>query len=256
MMKRCNRKLFLILLTFSGFSSCGAYFVDPVATPVFTAPWQGNVQINTTTDKKFYFEGAASLPFNLALVASRGFWGHNLINDQEMTSIALGKFWPINNISLLALGGVGEGSQRTGPGYLTHTFENIYDLLLLDGNSDFRKYFIEFEFARSDSIQLKWFPGLSETNSYGIATRLEYLNLYRFNQTTKEWSDAPTAHPNDTTYSIDNAPEHALGLDLVAFVSVGISFVQLYEQFLVRLPISGYVNMDGLVSTAGLRIAF
>ncbi|MDP4199968.1 MAG: hypothetical protein Q8922_08240 [Bacteroidota bacterium] len=241
------------ILLLAGLSSCVTnYFVDPVPTPVFTAPWQGSVQANLSSHGKLFFEAAGSLPSNLVVVASRESWGHDLINDQEMTSIGFGQFRVRDHLTLLALGGFGAGSQRTGPNYLARLF-NV-PARLVDGSSDFHKYFLEVEGATTDSINLFGSANPVLTSSLGFGGRIEYLDRYRFNQTSRV---APSTGYSDTSVTIEKDPKHSLHLDLVSFVSVGISFVQLYGQILLCFPLSGYREyLDFFVATAGVRLAF
>src|ERR1035437_10663531 len=141
-----------ILLTtiFGGLSSCTTnYFVDPIPTPVFTKPFEGNINAVATWDNKLYFEGSYSLPGDIAVVASRQFWSRGLDKDQEMTSIAAGKFWSLNGVSVLALGGYGAGSHRTGPDYITHMPFNVFYDKSIEGSSDFRNYLVELEIAQT-----------------------------------------------------------------------------------------------------------
>jgi hypothetical protein len=260
----CNPRSHLILACGALTSCATSYFVDPVATPVFTTPWQGEVQGSIASHNKIYLEGACALPFNIAIVATRENWAHGLDNDQEMTSLALGHFWPSidSEQTILAFAGFGAGFHRTGPNFSynfsgpplqapsVQTLQAVHEIVsqTLTGSSDFRKYFVEFEYAYS--------PG--KNGSFGLASRLEYLDQYRFDQTIDQRISDSTI-TRDTTFTLDNTPKHTLSLDLVAFGSIGISFLQLYGQLLVSLPLHGiYGNWDWdvFVATAGIRVLF
>ncbi len=239
----------IILLLVSGFlvSSCTTnYLVDPVPTPVFTHEWQAEVEASKTTDRKLDFEAACSLPSNVAIVATHESWSSSLLSDVEMSSLAGGKYWSHDEASYLALIGVATGSTRTGPGEAIFIPFITGDIGTLEGTSDFRECFLQIQTA----MTLPMHPFMSTedigSSSFGGAARVEYLDRYQFNQTTIQ---------GDTT--IDNASKHSLNLDLVGFVSVGISFVNIYGQILMRLPLAGYQSyMDPVVATAGVKLTF
>src|SRR4051812_28851475 len=75
--------------------SCSAsYFVDPVSTLVFTATGQGYLQGTLATHNKLFLEGGYALPKDNAVILTRENFAHGFDNDQELTSLALGHFWP------------------------------------------------------------------------------------------------------------------------------------------------------------------
>ncbi len=255
-------------------ASCQSnYFIDPIVTPAFTKPWQASAQANLTINNKFCFEGAAALPSDFAVTLSREFWAHGLDNDQEMTSVSAGKFWAMHDVTWLAMGGFGFGSQRTGPEYAFYKFQGIAEapgidlpphaspnVSYLDGHSDFRRYFLDVEYAHS-TAELGFgssYPG-EVKGSWGFATRLEYLNRFRFTQSVSEVSDT-SGNGLDTTYSMDISPKHDLALDLAAFLTSGIPYVpfaQLSGQLLLRIPLNGDVTYQQLgVASLGIRFTF
>ncbi len=260
-----TKSCLLFSIALVGLSSCTTnYLVDPVPTPVFTGPWQGSVQANVTTDSKYCFEGECSLPMNGAIVVSREFWRQGIDQDQQMTNIGLGRFWTSGHSSILLLGGFGAGSARSGPDDVISLPFMAYDVGRLDSRSDFRKYFAVFEYGVLDT-PLVPFSLTPVGVSYGIASRIEYLDRYNFSQRETSFgstSDSTHSYVEDTTTTYDNLPKHSWNIDLVAFYAFGVSAFdlpsfQIYTQVLIRIPLGGYqLYMDRAVATVGVQFSF
>ena len=251
-MKKRIRKLIPLLLALSALSSCAAsHFVDPISTPVFTAPLQGEVQGNIDAHDKISIQGACSLPMDFAIDVSRENWSHGLSNDQEGTSVAAGHFWPIDNSSILVLGGFGFGSHRLSnlSGYSSM---NASQKLSYTGNNDFRDYFLQLSYSHTlSNAPLRC--------DIGVASRFIYLDQYNFYQSELEWTVESNSNVNsDSSLSIYTNPRQSTQLDFAGFFTVGIEHIQLYLQLLVQLPLASYTDdpVDVLMASCGLKVAF
>jgi hypothetical protein len=256
-MRSRNRFLIQFCLALTSLWSCSGvvnHFVDPVSMPIFTAPGQGEIQVNYTSHSKFYIEGAYALPYQFAIVAKHTSWQHNLANDQSMSSVAAGKFWtPGNGSMFMLLGGYGVGSQRFGPNYQLPDYMSNSETSL-DGSSDFRKYFFEALFAERDSINLFGRAQPPLLNSWGVAARVESLNQYRFNQIAHTRGSYDPTIP-EFTYS--SSPQHNSAIDLACFTTFGMGFLELYGEAQIRFTSPFYTDyVDHLVFTCGLRFSF
>ncbi len=228
-------------------SSCTSnYFADPIVTPIFSAPWQGEIQGNIDVHK-LSLEGAYSLPLNLAIAASRESWGSGLANDQEMTSFAAGRFWYWGSSSALVLAGFGFGSHRISNA-LTSTGYNAAQVESLTGINDFRRYFLQFSVSRDV------FPGPFKF-SVGAAARVNFLDQFRFYESAVQWY---TIGPPDSNLVVTSSPHRSWQLDLAGFISAGFEYVQIYGQLNLQLPFADNPDypLDIPLASAGVRFSF
>ena len=275
---RLNRHIVVTsLLAFAvpGLSSCESnYLIGPVPTPAFTHPWQSSVGAHLTVYDKLLFDAAASLPKDFVISVAHESWGHGLDNDQEMTSFGAGKFWAKHSNIWLVLAGFGYGSQRTGPAYPYSEYQGFMQapraglppnadlgVQYLDGNSKFRKYFIEATFTHTSQNYGFATPYTGEVkSSWGFISRLEYLDRYQYLQSISEVVDTTGFKTFDTTFSIDQSPNHILSLDFGGFVSASIpyiDFAEVYAEVLFRRVLNGDADYQDIgTACVGLRLTF
>jgi hypothetical protein len=215
--------------------SCGStYFADTAPAPLFTRPWQGNVQANISSQGALYFQAASSLPADWAAYISHEPWSKGSTSDQLLTSIAMGHFWGRDNLLAGAFAGYGWGVHRYGEGFeRRNNLANSYDVDSAFGYSNFRMYYVDGYFADVTFGQL---DSTLITNAYGFGFRMGYLDTYF------------TSNSSVTTVT---SPARSIYEDVIVFGTLGIEYAQLFAQLLLRFQ-------DGIlpIAAGGVRFAF
>ena len=262
MHSRSTRSLSTWALVFwaSMFCSCASnYFVEPIGVPHFTSAWQTTVQADVDAHRKLYFAADMALPDNFLMRVIFSPWSSGLTNDQRFLSFGLGHFWllqsssPLGSSSLSVLTGLSEGAHKMVDAQ-GMTGDNFLEARMT-GNSDFRKYFL----TGSVSLPVAYARIGNDTLIIrsGGATRLSYLDRYRFYESVRQWTTFNN-YQNDTSVVITTGAQPIWILDFSPFFEIGYFHISMLGELRFTYPFSIPDNrfFDYISSSLGLRYTF